>query len=67
MRHFTYTVATVAALALGMMLAVPGHAAEKNGKIHHIAYHIDQNDPALMNLVLNNVQQMMAYYHSKGE
>jgi intracellular sulfur oxidation DsrE/DsrF family protein len=71
MKRFKYAVVAVAALALGFMVATPGHAAEKAKKVklttHHIAYQIDQNDPALMNLVLNNVQQSMEYYHSKGE
>ena len=71
MKRFTYAVAAVAALAFGLMAVTPGHAVEKAKKVklttHHIAYHVDQNDPALMNLVLNNVQQMMEYYHSKGE
>jgi intracellular sulfur oxidation DsrE/DsrF family protein len=69
MKRFTVAVAAFAALALGMMVATPGHAAEKaaKGKTHHIAFQIDQNNPALMNLVLNNVQNMMEYYHGKGE
>jgi uncharacterized protein len=65
MKRFTYAVAAVAALALGLAMATPGHAADK--KTHHIAFQIDQNNPALMNLVLNNVQNMMEYYASKGE
>lgn len=53
------------ALAAGVMLAAPGHAADK--KSHRIAVQIDQNDPAMMNLVLNNVSNLLKYYHSKGE
>jgi len=58
--------AFAAALALGAVLAVPGQAAEK-AKTHHIAFQVDQNNPKLMNLVLNNVKNVLAYYHSKGE
>jgi uncharacterized protein len=69
MRKFAY--AAVAALVLGAMAATPGHAAEqvKKAKLttHHIAFQVDQNDPAVMNLVLNNVQNVMEYYHNKGE
>jgi intracellular sulfur oxidation DsrE/DsrF family protein len=66
MRHFTRVLGVAAALVAGVMLATPGHAAEK-GKAHRIAFQVDQNDPAVMNLVLNNVSNLMAYYHSKGE
>ena len=48
------------------ILATPVIAAE-NVKPHRIAIQVDQNDPALMNLVLNNVSNLTEYYHSKGE
>jgi intracellular sulfur oxidation DsrE/DsrF family protein len=67
MTRFTYAVVAIVALALGLMAATPGHAADKKVKVHHIVYQIDENDKALMNLVLNNVEQSMEYYHSKGE
>jgi intracellular sulfur oxidation DsrE/DsrF family protein len=67
MTRFTYAVVAIAALALGLMAATPGHSADKKVKVHHIVYQIDENDKALMNLVLNNVEQSMEYYHSKGE
>jgi intracellular sulfur oxidation DsrE/DsrF family protein len=66
MRNLARLLAVAAALIAGAIFAAPGHAAEKV-KSHHIAYQIDQNDPELMNLVLNNVSNMMQYYHSKGE
>lgn len=37
------------------------------GVTHNVAFHIDQNDPALMNMVLNNVQNLNNYYASKGD
>ena len=67
MKRSTYAVVAIAALALGLMGATPGHAADKKVKVHHIVYQIDENDKARMNLVLNNVEQSMEYYHSKGE
>jgi len=67
MKYLLRVLAVGTALMVGFALSIPSHAADKKAKTHHIAYHIDRNDPALMNLVLNNVQQMMAYYHSKGE
>ncbi|WP_204306741.1 DsrE family protein, partial [Klebsiella pneumoniae] len=50
-----------------MMLAfasLPGVAADKE---HRVAIHVDQNDPAVMNLVLNNATNIMDYYKSKNE
>ena len=35
--------------------------------VHRIAVHVDQNDPAVMNLALNNVQNLKKYYAGKGE
>jgi uncharacterized protein len=55
------------AIAAVMMLAfasLPGVAADKE---HRVAIHVDQNDPAVMNLVLNNATNIMDYYKSKNE
>ncbi len=56
----------VAAALVGSLLvaAAPAMAA---GKTHRIVFQIDQNDPAVMSLVLNNVDNLMSYYHDKGE
>lgn len=64
MRHFARAFAVVAALAAGVLIALPGQAAEKT---HRIVFHVDQNDPAVMNLTLNNVTNVLEYYHEKGE
>jgi len=37
------------------------------GVNHQVAFHVDQNDPKLMNLTLNNVQNVTAYYESIGD
>ena len=63
MRRF---VLAIAALAVAAIFAMPAYAAE-NAKPHRIAIQVDQNDPALMNLALNNVSNLTEYYHSKGE
>ena len=63
MRRF---VLAIAALAVAAIFAMPTYAAE-NAKPHRIAIQVDQNDPALMNLVLNNVSNLTEYYNSKGE
>jgi uncharacterized protein len=36
-------------------------------KIHRVAIQVDQNDPALMNLALNNATNIFEYYRTKGE
>ena len=36
-------------------------------KAHRLVVHIDQNDPAVMNLALNNVTNVIEYYRGKGE
>ena len=41
--------------------------AVEKAKEHRIVVQVDQDDPAVMNLVLNNVQNMLDYYNSKGE
>jgi uncharacterized protein len=66
MRNFTRIFAFAAALAVATVFAAPGHAAD-NVKTHKIAFQVSQNNPAVMNLVLNNVANVLQYYHSKGE
>jgi uncharacterized protein len=65
MRQFLRLLAA-AALVFGAAFAAPASAAEKT-KEHRIVFQVDQNDPAVMNLTLNNVSNLMEYYHSKGE
>jgi uncharacterized protein len=36
-------------------------------KMHHVVIQIDQDDPAIMNLALNNADNMKNFYESKGE
>jgi intracellular sulfur oxidation DsrE/DsrF family protein len=54
-----------AALVLLSMALVS--AADAEGKPHHIAIQIDQNDPQIMNLVLNNATNVIEYYRDKNE
>lgn len=63
MKRLSTVLAVVLALA-GMSVAAT--AAEK-AKEHRIVVQVDQDDPAVMNLVLNNVQNMLEYYNGKGE
>jgi len=63
MKHIVAVAALVLALA---GIGGTSFAAEK-GKEHRIVVQVDQNDPAVMNLVLNNVKNMLEYYNAKGE
>ena len=55
-----------AAIALiSIVLASPGLAAD--GKPHHIAIQIDQNDPQIMNMVLNNATHVIENYRARNE
>lgn len=56
------------AFAAVLMLAVSassGFAAD--AKEHRVAIQVDQNDPAVMNLALNNATNIMEYYKSKDQ
>lgn len=53
---------TTAALAL--TLATGAYA---EGVTHYLAVHVDQNDPKVMNMALNNVQNVSKYYESQGD
>jgi len=33
----------------------------------HIAFHVDENDPAVMNMALNNAQNVQNYYAAQGD
>mgnify|MGYP001419398786 CR=1 FL=1 len=66
MSSLTRVVVVIAAFTAVLAFAVPGHTA-KTAKPHRIAIQVDQNDPALMNLVLNNVENVTEYYNHKGE
>ena len=63
MRRFIYGLAIAALAALSF--APAGFAAD--GKAHRVAIQVDQNDPAIMNLALNNATNVIEYYRGKGE
>jgi intracellular sulfur oxidation DsrE/DsrF family protein len=63
MRGFLARLATLALLS--MAFASPGYAAD--GKLHRITIQIDQNDPQIMNMVLNNATNVIEYYRDKNE
>jgi intracellular sulfur oxidation DsrE/DsrF family protein len=42
-------------------------AAFAEGKAHHVAFHVDQNDPDVMNQTLNNATNVIEYYRGRNE
>ncbi len=52
---------TLIALMLSATLAYAGDV------MHKVAVHVDENDPKLINMALNNVQNLKNYYTNKGE
>jgi intracellular sulfur oxidation DsrE/DsrF family protein len=42
-------------------------AAEGDKKPHRLAIHVDQNEPGVMNLALNNTMNMYEHYRERGE
>jgi intracellular sulfur oxidation DsrE/DsrF family protein len=62
----SFLVAAALALTFGLVLPSSGQTAEAR-KQHRIAIQVDQNDPAVMNLALNNAANVMEHYRGKGE
>ena len=55
----------IAAAVLSIALAVSALAAD--AKPHRVTIQIDQNDPQVMNLVLNNATNVIEHYRAKNE
>ena len=53
------------AILLSIAFASQGFAAE--GKTHRIAIQVDQNDPQVINMALNNATNVIDYYRSTNE
>jgi intracellular sulfur oxidation DsrE/DsrF family protein len=56
----------LAAIAL-MSIVFASASLAADGKPHHIAIQIDQNDPQVMNMVLNNATNVIEFYRAKNE
>ena len=52
-------------LTAAALIAATGAMAE--GVTHYVAVHVDENDPQVMNMALNNVQILSSYYESQGD
>ena len=56
----------VTIILLSIALVSTGFAADEK-KPHRLAIHVDQNDPQVMNLALNNATNVLEYYRAKNE
>ena len=63
MKHAFFALAVIAAVVLGWR----GDAAAESMADHKIAIHVDDNDPARMNVALNNAANMARYYASQNQ
>jgi uncharacterized protein len=52
---------------LALMSVAFTSAALAEGKSHRVTMQVDQNDPQVMNLTLNNVNAVIEYYRAKNE
>ena len=55
------------ATAAALSIALASSALAADGKTHRVAIQVDQNDPAVMNMVLNNATNVIEYYRAKSE
>lgn len=54
-------------LSLALIGTMAAGAAMAEGKTHYVAVHVDQNDPQVMNMALNNVVNINKFYESVGD
>jgi len=56
-------------LAIAALLSMPlvSGSLAADAKSHRVSIQVDQNDPQLMNLALNNATNVIEYYRAKNE
>jgi intracellular sulfur oxidation DsrE/DsrF family protein len=54
-------------IALTFVAFASAATAAGEKKLHRVAIQVDQNDPQVMNLALNNATNVIEYYRGKGE
>lgn len=54
-------------LILATVVACAPLAAWAEDMMHRVAVHVNSNEPKVLNMGLNNVQNLAAYYAEKGE
>lgn len=53
--------------AIAAILCIATVAAQAQEIVHKLAIQVDESDPAVMNLALNNARNVRDYYQAKGE
>jgi len=59
--------ALMSMLLISANFAGNAKAMKSIAKTHRVAIQVDQDDPAIMNLALNNATNIFEYYRTKGE
>lgn len=54
-------------LATTLLAATFATGVLAEGVTHRVAVHVDENDPQVMNMALNNVANLTRYYQSQGD
>jgi uncharacterized protein len=54
-------------VALSLVLIAGPAVATKTKPPHRVTIQVDQNDPDVMNMALNNAKNVLEHYRSKGE
>ncbi len=54
-------------LAAAALVAMSTCGAWAEGVTHYVAIHVDQNDPQVMNMALNNAMNVSNYYSAQGD
>ena len=69
MRGWFRQATLVAIASVSLISAALAVDPKTNGseRPHRLAIQVDQNDPAVMNLALNNAMNVIEYYRAKGE
>ena len=66
-RKFMFAIWSQLRAMLLSPIALLGHALRRRAEAHRVAIQVDQNDPQVMNLALNNATNMIEYYRGKNE
>jgi hypothetical protein len=54
-------------IGTAVLTAMLATSAFAEGVVHKVAIHVDENDPQVMNMALNNVANVNSYYESQGD
>lgn len=54
-------------IGTGLLAMTLATGAFAEGLTHKVAVHVDENDPQVMNMALNNVANLISYYEAQGD